>query len=64
MFCKEVAQQIAMHVNESLLDVGCGPGLLAIGFAPFVGHCAGLDPETGMIAPARLRRRKRELHSP
>lgn len=53
MFFKEVAQQIALRGDESLLDVGCGPGLLAIGFAPFVGHCTGLDPETGMIAAAK-----------
>ncbi|MGA2371992.1 MAG: class I SAM-dependent methyltransferase [Candidatus Korobacteraceae bacterium] len=38
--------------NESLLDIGCGPGLLAIGFAPFVKSCTGLDPEAAMITAA------------
>jgi ubiquinone/menaquinone biosynthesis C-methylase UbiE len=52
-FFKKVAEQIALCGDESLLDVGCGPGLLAIGFAPFVGRCTGLDPETGMIAAAK-----------
>src|ERR1019366_8633296 len=52
-FFKKVAEQIALRGDESLLDVGCGPGLLAIGFAPFVGQCTGLDPETGMIAAAK-----------
>jgi ubiquinone/menaquinone biosynthesis C-methylase UbiE len=39
--------------SETLLDVGCGPGMLAIGFAPFVGGGTGLDPEPGMIAAPR-----------
>src|ERR1035437_4452084 len=52
-FFKKVADQIALRGDESLLDVGCGPGLLAIGFAPFVGRCTGLDPEAGMITAAK-----------
>lgn len=52
-FFKQCAQQIALRGNETLLDVGCGPGLLAIGFAPFVGRCVGLDPEADMIAAAK-----------
>jgi SAM-dependent methyltransferase len=52
-FFQKVANQIGLGGDETLLDVGCGPGLLAIGFAPFVGHCAGLDPEPGMIAAAK-----------
>jgi len=53
MFFKKVAEQIALRGDESLLDVGCGPGMLAIGFAPFVGSCTGLDPEPLMIAAAK-----------
>jgi SAM-dependent methyltransferase len=52
-FFKKCAEQIALHGDEILLDIGCGPGLLAIGFAPFVRRCTGLDPEAGMIAAAR-----------
>jgi SAM-dependent methyltransferase len=52
-FFKKVAEKIVLRGNESLLDVGCGPALLAIGFGPFVGRCTGLDPETGMIAAAK-----------
>lgn len=29
-FFKKVAEQIGLRGDESLLDVGCGPGLLAI----------------------------------
>ena len=52
-FFQKIGEQIALRRDETLLDVGCGPGPLAIGFAPFVGHCTGLDPERGMIVAAR-----------
>jgi ubiquinone/menaquinone biosynthesis C-methylase UbiE len=52
-FFQKVAEQIALRRDATLLDVGCGPGLLAIGFAPFVGRCTGLDPEPLMITAAR-----------
>jgi SAM-dependent methyltransferase len=52
-FFEKVAGQLGLRGGESLLDVGCGPGLLALGFAPFVGHCTGLDPEAAMIAAAK-----------
>jgi SAM-dependent methyltransferase len=52
-FFQKVAEEIGLRGNETLLDVGCGPGMLAIGFAPFVGSCTGLDPEPGMLAAAR-----------
>src|ERR1035438_6724162 len=52
-FFQKVAEQISLRGDETLLDVGCGPGMLAIGFAPLVGSCIGLDPEPLMIAAAR-----------
>jgi SAM-dependent methyltransferase len=52
-FFSEVAKQIGLRGDESLLDIGCGPGLLAVGFAPFVRRCTGLDPEPGMVAAAK-----------
>jgi SAM-dependent methyltransferase len=52
-FFQKVAKQFALRGDESLLDIGCGPGLLAIGFARFVGSCTGLDPEPGMITAAK-----------
>jgi SAM-dependent methyltransferase len=52
-FFQTISDQIGLRGNETLLDVGCGPGMLAIGFAPFVGGCTGLDPEPGMIAAAK-----------
>ncbi len=52
-FFNHVAERIGLRGNESLLDIGCGPGLLAIGFSPFVEHCTGIDPEAAMIAAAK-----------
>lgn len=35
-----------------LLDVGCGPGVLAVELAPVVGDAVGLDPDPDMLAEA------------
>src|SRR5579884_156865 len=53
VFFEEVAARIPLTGKERLLDAGCGPGLLAIGFAPFVASCTGVDPEPGMLDAAR-----------
>jgi len=52
-FFREVARGLGLHGTERLLDAGCGPAPLAIGFAPYVGSVVGLDPEPEMIASAR-----------
>jgi SAM-dependent methyltransferase len=53
VFFAAVAERLGFRGDEQLLDIGCGPGLLALGFAPFVGGCTGVDPEPAMIAAAR-----------
>ena len=57
-FFSTVAERLALRRNMSLLDAGCGPGLLAIGFAPYVGSCVGVDPEPRMIRAARAAAKK------
>src|SRR5579862_1121882 len=52
-FFSTVARHIRLTRQETLLDVGCGPGMLAIGFAPYARAVTALDPEPGMIAAAR-----------
>jgi SAM-dependent methyltransferase len=52
-FFRAVAERLALGRNTRLLDAGCGPGLLAIGFAPYVGSCTGVDPEPAMIRAAQ-----------
>lgn len=52
-FFAKVAERLGVHGNERLVDLGTGPGILALGFAPYVGSVTGVDPEAEMIAVAR-----------
>ncbi|HEY8125445.1 MAG TPA: class I SAM-dependent methyltransferase [Methylocystis sp.] len=52
-FFEKVAGILGLSGDDRLLDLGAGPGLLAIGFAPFVGEVVGVDPEPAMIEAAR-----------
>ncbi len=52
-FFAAVARRLAFERGTRLLDVGAGPGLLAIGFAPFCGEVVAVDPEPAMIEAAR-----------
>lgn len=38
---------------DTLLDVGCGPGMAARALAPHFAHAIGIDPSEGMISTAR-----------
>lgn len=51
-FFRNVAQRLALGKQHALIDLGTGPGLLALGFAPYVGRIVGVDPEPDMIAAA------------
>jgi len=52
-FFRRVARELRLTGAQRLIDLGCGPGLLALGFAPFVRSVAGVDPEPAMVAAAR-----------
>src|ERR1700722_6532623 len=52
-FFAAVAQQLGFDRSQRLLDVGAGPGILAIGFAPYCREVVGVDPEPGMVEAAR-----------
>jgi SAM-dependent methyltransferase len=52
-FFREVARQLKLSRRHSLIDLGTGPGLLALGFAPYVGRITGVDPEVEMLAAAK-----------
>ena len=52
-FFEAVALELGMDGDQRLLDVGAGPGILAIGFAPYCREVLGVDPEPGMVEAAR-----------
>ena len=52
-FFREAAQRLALDRRHALIDLGTGPGLLALGFAPYVGRIVGVDPEPAMLAAAK-----------
>jgi|GraSoiStandDraft_15_1057317.scaffolds.fasta_scaffold71421_2 SAM-dependent methyltransferase len=52
-FFRDVAQKLGLSKQHSLIDLGTGPGLIALGFAPYVGRIVGVDPEPAMLAAAR-----------
>ncbi|MCX5481411.1 class I SAM-dependent methyltransferase [Kaistia geumhonensis] len=52
-FFAKVAERLGLAGSERLIDLGTGPGILALGFAPYVGSVLGVDPEAEMIAVAR-----------
>ncbi|MBS7544493.1 class I SAM-dependent methyltransferase [Ancylobacter oerskovii] len=48
-----VARRIGLKPGDRLLDLGCGPGPLAIGFARLGLDVTGMDPEPSMLEAAR-----------
>ena len=52
-FFRSVAQKLGLSKRYALIDLGTGPGLLALGFAPYVGRIVGVDPEPAMLEAAR-----------
>jgi SAM-dependent methyltransferase len=45
--------ELSLDGTGRLLDVGCGPGTLAVELAPLFQEVVGLDPEPGMLREAR-----------
>lgn len=44
-----VALLCGLGRDDAVLDLGCGPGQLALGFAPLVGAVTAIDPEPEML---------------
>jgi len=51
-FFAAAAKALDLKGTEALIDLGTGPGLLALGFAPYVARVVGVDPEPAMLAQA------------
>jgi len=50
-----------VNPKDSVLDVACGPGLVACEFAPHAGHVTGIDLTDAMIEQARKRQKELSL---
>lgn len=61
-FFREVARREELDHGQRLIDIGCGPGLLAVGFAPYVKSCVGVDVETEMLEAARVEAARAGVH--
>jgi SAM-dependent methyltransferase len=48
------ARSLGLDGHGRLLDVGCGPGTVALRLAPLFGAVVGLDPDAEMLAQASL----------
>ncbi|ADP80644.1 class I SAM-dependent methyltransferase [Pseudofrankia inefficax] len=51
-FLAEIGQRLSLSGAGRLLDLGCGPGTLALALAGQVGEVIGVDPEPDMLAEA------------
>ncbi|MFF2625668.1 class I SAM-dependent methyltransferase [Kitasatospora griseola] len=47
-----LARALQLDGAGRLLDLGCGPGTLALGLAGLFGEVVGVDPDAGMLAEA------------
>jgi SAM-dependent methyltransferase len=54
----EVGRLAGLKPGERVLDLGCGPGLLAIPFAQAGARVTGVDPEPDMLAAAEEEARR------
>ncbi|WP_307873883.1 MULTISPECIES: class I SAM-dependent methyltransferase [unclassified Frankia] len=51
-FLAEIARRFSLSGAGRLLDLGCGPGTLAVALASQVSEAIGVDPEADMLAEA------------
>ncbi|MER5177585.1 class I SAM-dependent methyltransferase [Streptomyces sp. NPDC002896] len=49
----ELAEVLKLDGRGRLVDVGCGPGTVALSLAHLFSEIVGVDPDSGMIAEAR-----------
>src|SRR5688572_30362309 len=54
-FVAAVIDRLGWSGADRVLDLGCGPGNVALRFAPHVREVVGVDPEPDMVAEAARR---------
>ena len=50
---RKLVAELALTRDDRVMDLGCGPGLLAIALAPFVSEVIAIDPSVDMLAAGR-----------
>jgi SAM-dependent methyltransferase len=53
LLARRVATLVGLDGSQTVLDLGTGPGFLAMDFHPFAGKVIGVDPEPEMLNAAR-----------
>lgn len=48
-----IAEETPLGPKARVLDLGCGPGFIAIALAPYAETVIGIDPDVAMLAAAR-----------
>ena len=46
----KIIRELSLGPDDAVMDLGCGPGQLAVMFAPFVGSVVAIDPSPDMLA--------------
>jgi ubiquinone/menaquinone biosynthesis C-methylase UbiE len=54
-------ENLGLDGSGRLLDVGCGPGVLAVRLAHLFEHAVGLDPDPAMIAEGCQAAQERDI---
>jgi ubiquinone/menaquinone biosynthesis C-methylase UbiE len=50
---QRIAELCRLERTHRVMDLGCGPGQIAVALAPYVGHVVAVDPEPEMLKIAR-----------
>lgn len=54
-YAQRLAEKLGQRGQGRLLDVGCGPGLVALALAPYFAEVVGVDPDPDMLVHAGQR---------
>nr|WP_294505498.1 class I SAM-dependent methyltransferase [uncultured Rhodopila sp.] len=61
LLARRVADLVGLNGSQTVLDLGTGPGFLALDFYPFADKVIGVDPEPAMLNAARRNAQKAEV---
>lgn len=53
LLIRRVATLVGLGPSDRVMDLGCGPGVLARAFSPLAGEVVAMDPEPAMLHVAR-----------